>query len=271
MLSEPPAVGTYVRSESSTSPEPAACWTEAKKMWFISSEGTVTPPPQRKNSVADLQHALIGYRVLCAPVAADKRQVYLQCGMIGYDWTRNVLTRYDRVDMVVFCGQGVPAQRVYVAIRVQVEAPLLVGASRTLDVGPSFICYVCVELSVTVNIGEDGIPTKRQRMYVPSATHPCHRSRVRDACHSLAKFEVQGRVDCMPSILLTPVHIWQVITASEHTHTQSPMASRHVCRRRQGLNVPNYRTHVYLIEQGNRRHTPVATALQNKQSTKGSC
>ena len=33
----------------------------------------MTPPPQRKNSVADLQHALIGYRVLCAPVAADKR------------------------------------------------------------------------------------------------------------------------------------------------------------------------------------------------------
>lgn len=42
-------------------------------MWFISSEGTVTPPPLLKNPLADSLHALIGYRVLCAPAAADKR------------------------------------------------------------------------------------------------------------------------------------------------------------------------------------------------------
>lgn len=128
-------------------------------------------------------------------------------------------------------------------------------------------CYVGVKLSIAVSIGEDGIPTKRRRMYVPSAIHRCRRSRARNACHALAKLEVQGHAWCVPSILLTPVHTGQITAAFGPACAQSPITSRHVCRCRQGLNVPNYRAHVHLIGHSNRSQTQSPSPLGiDKQS-----
>ena len=117
--------------------------------------------------------------------------------MIGWIWSSSV----DRA-----CPYGVPLR----PLRSSLRRHYSYGDFANFGRRHRLFCYVGVELSTAVSIGEDCIPTKRRRMYVPSAIHRCHRSRARDACHDLAKFEVQGRVEWVHSILLTPVHIWQI-------------------------------------------------------------